>query len=105
MRYQYIIPVLMIYTLLSGCAGNNAITQEEVEKQNTADATVAGLLFEHELDTFASYNIRNNGFVVIKFDESVSRSKYTEVVNTLRSSAGLKGVRAEQSGIEVCPLQ
>jgi hypothetical protein len=105
MHHKHIISTLIIYSLLSGCAGSNLITQEEIAKQNKADATVAGILFERELDTSASYNTRNDGFVVIKFDESVSRHTYTEVVNVLRSRPEITGVRAEQSGIEVCPLQ
>ena len=62
------------------------------------------ILFDNDLDNAASYNIRKNGYVVIKFDSSVPEIKYTEVVNLLRSSKRLNGVFAEQSGVEVCPL-
>ena len=90
---------------LAGCVDSNSLTQRELENQNRADAIVSGTLFEHELDSAASYNVRKNGFVVIKFDESVSGKKYTEAVNLLRSNPGIEGVRAEQSGREVCPLR
>lgn len=90
---------------ITGCVARNAVTKEEIEKQNKADAIVSGVLFEHELDSTASYNVRKNGFVVIKFDESVPSQKYTEVVNLLRENSNINGVMAEQSGREVCPLR
>ena len=93
----------LIYTL-SGCATDNVISQEEIEVQDRADNVVSGVLFEYELDSYASYNIRKNGFVVISFDESVPPGKYTEVVHLLRSSSNIKGVRAEVSGAEVCSI-
>jgi hypothetical protein len=97
--------ILTVLAILAGCADNNAVTRAEIETQNRADAVVSGLLFDKSLDNAASYNIRKNGFVVIKFDESVSERSYTEIVNALRSSPGINGVRAEQSGGEVCPLR
>jgi hypothetical protein len=100
-----ILRCLPVVVLLAGCADNNAVTRAEIETQNRADAVVSGLLFEKSLDNSASYNIRKNGFVVIKFDESVSERTYTGVVNSLRSSPGIAGVKAEQSGREVCPLR
>ena len=56
------------------------------------------------IDYAASYKIRKNGLVVIKFDESVTKRNYTDVVNLLRSSPEVDGVQAEQGGVEVCPL-
>lgn len=94
-----------VLALLAGCADNNAVTRAEIETQNRADAVVSGLLFDEGLDNAASYNIRKNGLVVIKFDESVSERTYTDIVNTLRSNPGITGVKAEQSGREVCPLR
>lgn len=96
---------LLFPALLAGCADNNAVTKAEIETQNRADAVVSGLLFDKSLDNSASYNIRKNGFVVIKFDESVSERTYSEIVNSLRSSPEITGVKAEQSGREVCPLR
>ena len=98
------IKLLLILGLLPGCAGDNVVTREEIEIQNKADAVVSGILFDHDLNNTASYNIRKNGLVVIKFDASVSKQNYTEIVNLLRSSPEIYGVQAEQSGVEVCPL-
>lgn len=94
-----------IALLLAGCVGNDSLTREEMGIQNRADAVVSQLLFERELDTTASYNVHKDGFVVIKFDASVPPARYTEIVDTLRASPDIRGVRAEQSGREVCPLQ
>jgi len=90
--------------VLTACVDQNTLTQEEIIKQSQADALVSGVLFENDLDGQASYNIRKDGFVVIKFDESMSSKVYTQVVETLRSSDELSGVRAEQGGREVCTL-
>ena len=73
-------------------------------QQTKADAVVSGLLFENDMNAHASYNIRKDGFVVIKFDDSIASKDYTRVVESLRSSDELSGVRAEQGGREVCIL-
>ena len=96
---------MLILGLVTGCVDNNVVTKAEIETQNRADAVVSGLLFEKSLDNSASYKIRKDGFVVIKFDESVSEHTYSEIVNSLRTSPEITGVRAEQSGREVCPLR
>jgi len=88
-----------------GCTADNVLTKEEVENQNKSSEIVTGILFENDLDESASYNIRKDGYVVIKFDSSVSEKTYTEIVNQLRSSPAIVGVWAEQSGVEVCPLR
>ena len=76
-----------------------------MERQSKADAIVAGVLFENEAEEYASYNVHKDGFVVISFDESVPSSKYTKIVDHLRSSKDISGVRAEQAGVEVCPIK
>ena len=89
---------------ISGCVNQNSLTQDQIEKQNRTDAVVSNVLFEHGLDEAASYNVHKDGFLVVKFAESVSSRKYTEVVGILRSSPEINGVRAEQGGREVCKL-
>lgn len=94
----------IIAFFVTACVDQNTLTKEEMIKQSQADAFVSGILFESDMDALASYNIRKDGFVVIKFDESIKSKEYTEVVETLRSSSELTGVRAEQGGREVCKL-
>lgn len=91
--------------LITGCSSQNILTEKEIKTQNAADSVVAELLFEKELEMTASYNVRKSGYVVIRFDKSVSNKVYTEVVNTLRDNNKIPGVHAEQEGVEVCPLR
>jgi len=96
---------VIFFTLaLMACVDQNTLTRKEIVKQSKADAFVSGVLFESDMDTQASYNTRKDGFVVIKFDESLTSKEYTGIVDTLRSSNELSGVRAEQGGREVCKL-
>ena len=101
---RIIILSAIIVFVVTACVDQNTLTKEEMIKQSQADAFVSGVLFESDMDGLASYNIRKDGFVVIKFDESIKSKDYTEVVETLRSSEELTGVRAEQGGREVCKL-
>lgn len=96
--------ILLCLSSVIGCASQQSLTQEEMAIQNRADAVVSNLLFEEELDQTASYNVRKDGFVVIKFAKSVPSETYARVVEMLRSSSGIRGVRAEQGGREVCKL-
>jgi len=101
--FSHLISFSMIL-LLTACQ-SNALTAEEVATQNAADAEVAAILFEHELDNHASYNVHKDGSVVIKFDQSVQSKTYTSVVDNLRAIDKIKSVYAEQSGQQVCPLK
>ena len=96
--------ILFSVFLLSACQSNE-LSPEEIALQNAADSQVASLLFDKELDNHASYNVHKDGSVIIKFDRSVSSDRYTEVVEALRSNDEIKGVYAEQSGHQVCPLK
>ena len=95
---------LFIMTTLTACQSNE-LTAEEIASQNAADAEVAAVLFEYEMDNHASYNIHKDGSVIIKFDKSVSSQAYTLVVDILRSKKEISDVYATQSGYEVCPIK
>ncbi len=99
-----IFTILLVF-LLAGCVSENSLTKEEIAIQSAADYEVASLLFDKNLSGNASYNVRSNGFVVIAFDQSVSETAYQDVVDALRSRKAIKGVHAEQEGVEVCPLR
>ena len=100
---RIVISTLMLF-LLAACVDQNSLTKEQLELQDRADAVVSSVLFEHDLDDTASYNVRRDGFLVLRFDESVPAEQYTRVVERLRSSPEIKGVRAQQGGKEVCKL-
>ena len=105
MKPTFKLAVIICIILLGGCSSQNVLTEQEIKTQNEADSAVAELLFEKELDVTASYNVRKSGFVVIRFDKSISKKTYTDVVNTLRSNKKIPGVQAEQEGVEICPLR
>ena len=102
MRKTHAYIILFFVFFISGCDTTNVISEEEMKVQNAASEAVSGLLFDNELDNLASYNVRKDGHVVIKFHESVKSETYTDIVTKLRNTPGIKSVYAEQSGKEVC---
>lgn len=101
-QYFFIVVSWLAFLLLSGCASDQVISQEEMRIQDAAAAEVANVLFEKQMDNLASYNVRRDGYVVIKFDQSVSFANYNDVVETLRSKKTISAVYAEQGGKQVC---
>lgn len=99
-----IIAVLIASILLTACITDNVLTTKEMEIQSKADVAVSEILFNSGLDTRASYHVRKDGHVEIKFVPSVSMIDYTLVVEKLRSNQSIRSVHASQSGSEVCPL-
>ena len=91
--------------LLSGCASEQVVTQEQMAFQNKIDGMVAQEIFARRLDEHASYNVHPDGFVAIKFDDSVTFQAYTDLVEWMRARPEIKGVRASQMGREVCPVR
>jgi hypothetical protein len=97
--------VLCLSLGLAGCASDQVVTPEQIALQNKVDSIVALELFSRKLDEHASYNVHTDGFVAIKFDESVTFQAYTDLVEWLRGRPEIKGVRATQMGVEVCPAR
>lgn len=104
-RHFFFILSLFSIMSLAGCVSDQVISQEEMRIQDASAAEVANVLFEKEMDNLASYNVRRDGYVVIKFDQSVSFDKYNDVVQVLRNKKAINGVYAEQGGKQVCRLQ
>ncbi len=104
MRSVIILGIVSI-SYASACTPENTLSEQERQLQNAADSEVAAILFEEDLSQRASYKVRKNGVVVIKFAESVTPATYTRVVQRLRSDPHIRAVRAEQAGREVCPLR
>lgn len=96
------ISLLFLLTALSACGETNVLTKKEMAMQNKADAVVSAALFDHDMSETASYHVRKDGSIAIKFEESVTQKQYTKIVNLLRSNKAIEGVYAEQSGNEVC---
>ena len=104
MKIKAILLFLSMGFLIS-CGSDNVLTKKEMEIQGKADAIVAGVLFDNELDDKASYKVSKEGDVTIKFAESVKEKDYTHVVNLLRANKDIDDVYAEQSGSEVCGIK
>lgn len=97
--------ILLCLVAFTSCSYENELTREQAQREQLIDEFVANTLFKRELDTHASYNVHKDGWVVIKFDKSVPEKVYTEVVAELRANKNLVGLRAEQEGMEVCPVE
>ena len=104
MKPHYILLITSL-SLLTACGETNVLTKKEMAIQSKADAYVSGLLFEQDMSETASYNVKKDGSIVVKFAESVSQKKYTQIVDLLRASKAVDGVYAEQSGAEVCGIR
>ena len=103
-RHLFFLLSLLVISFLAGCVSDQVISQEEMRIQDASAAEVANVLFEKEMDNLASYNVRRDGYVVVKFDQSVSFDKYNDVVQILRNKKAITGVYAEQGGKQVCRL-
>ena len=102
MKKHLTLLTLLSLMVLYGCTPANVLTEEERKTQNVATEAVATLLFDNELDELASYNVRKDGHVIIKFHQSVPEPTYTAIVDKLRATPGIPSVYAEQGGKEVC---
>lgn len=105
MKYKTYMIVVSLSLSILGCSSKNILTKNEIENQNKSSEIVTNILFENDLDEKASYSVRKDGKIIIQFDASVSPKTYTEIVNKLRESPVIPAVKAEQSGLEVCPLR
>lgn len=48
----------LIALIVTGCASDQVISQEEMRIQNAAATEVTNVLFDKDMDTVASYNVR-----------------------------------------------
>lgn len=99
------ITTLSLAFLLTGCASDNVLTQQEIKLQSQADIAISEILFNQGLDTKASYKVQKDGHVDIEFIASVSMFDYTQVVEKIRTHKDVTSVTAVQAGNEVCPLK
>lgn len=97
--------LLSIALLLQGCAGSQALTEEQRARQDAVESLVANALFEHDLDSLAAYHVGADGYVQLNFHATAAFAEYDPMVRELRQHAQVKGVYAEQSGGEVCPMK
>jgi hypothetical protein len=82
--------------MIAGIAGAGSALAEDA--QSKTSAAVTNILFEHEADEFASYSIRDNGYVDITFARNTPDEVYSRILNKLQSHPDIKGVLAGRDG-------
>lgn len=79
-------------------------TATMADELNNADAAVANILFEYDgSEEFATYIIKEDGFVDITFARNMPDKLYGEILTKLKSHADIKGVLAGRGG-PICKL-
>lgn len=74
------------------------------EPQLDADAAVGDILFEYDgAEEFASYVVRDDGFVEITFARNMPDDLYREILDHLQHHQAISGVLAGRGG-PACPL-
>lgn len=90
-------PLFLITALLALLLFTSPAAAEDA--QFKADSAVADILFEYDgSDEFASYAVRESGFVDITFASNIPDELYGEILTRLRNHEDIDGVLAGTSG-------
>lgn len=93
-------PYLFAVLVTCAIAGTGPVLAEDaLSKTNSA---VTSILFEYDADEFASYGIRDDGFLDISFARNTPDALYSEILNKLQKHPDIKGVLAGKGGPN-CP--
>lgn len=86
------------------CIGFSTQLYAELSAQSKADGAVANILFEYDgAEEFASYAVREDGFVDITFARNMPDALYSELLAKLQNNPDIPGVLAGKGG-RVCRL-
>jgi len=96
--------IIFLLLVLSNCSGKNELTPEEIVIQQKATNALTDILFEYELDEYASYEVEKSGYVQLRIEGLVSINTYTKAITAMREHKDIDGVNAKQGGKEICPL-
>lgn len=94
--------VLYICAVLLTCgmaAGGPILAEDALSKTNSA---VANILFEYDADEFASFGVRDDGFLDITFARNIPDELFSEILTKLQKHPDIKGVLAGKGGPS-CP--
>jgi len=89
---SYLLAVLLTY----GIVGASPVLAEDAEAKTSS--AVTNILFEYDADEFASYRIRESGFLDITFARNTPDALYSEMLNKLQKHPDIKGVLAGRGG-------
>jgi len=93
---HYLLAVVLMFSALSGTAVADTL--------DNADAAVANILFDYEgSEEFATYIIKDDGFVDITFARNMPDKLYGEILTKLNSHPDINGVLAGKGG-PVCKI-
>lgn len=95
MRWK-ILPFLIVLIMMYGIAGASSVLADDPESKTSA--AVTGILFEYDADEFASYRIRDSGFLDITFARNTPDALYSEILNKLQKHPDINGVLAGRGG-------
>lgn len=94
---QFTMRTFLLLAFLAGgvIATGPVVAEDAVSK---ASAAVSGVLFDYDGDEFASYAIRDSGFVDITFASNTPDALYGEILNKLQKHPDIKGVLSGKGG-------
>jgi hypothetical protein len=95
MRWR-ITPCLIAVFLIGSIAGAGPVLAEDAEAKTSS--AVTNILFEYDADEFASYRIRDSGFLDITFARNTPEALYSEILNKLQKHPDIKGVLSGRGG-------
>ena len=85
--------IVVVFLLLFGSVNTLA------DELSNADAAVANILFEYDgSEEFATYIIKDDGFVDITFARNMPDKLYGELLSKLNNHPDIKGVLAGRGG-------
>ena len=81
------------------CAGLcGSLSHADDDPVFKASAAVSNILFDYDADQFASFAIRDDGFVDITFARNTPDALYSEMLGKLRAHPDIKGVLPGKGG-------
>ena len=95
MRFKFVSHLLAVLITCGIAATGPVLAEDALTKTSSA---VASILFEYDADEFASYGIRNDGFLDITFARNTPDDLYSEILNKLQKHPDIKGVLAGKGG-------
>jgi hypothetical protein len=88
---------LLSVLLVCGAVAATPARGEE-DALSKAGTAVANVLFENDADEFASYGVRDNGFVDVVFARNTPDNLYNDILSKLQHHPDIKGVLAGKGG-------
>jgi ABC-type sugar transport system substrate-binding protein len=90
--------VLLVTVFVFGVSMATLVVAEE-GPMDKADAAVANILFDYDYsEEYASYAVKEDGFVDVTFAKNTPDELYSEILNKLNNHPDINGVLAGKTG-------